>query len=112
MGKDLRYRIRITKEEIKDGLKRLGIKPGYILLVHSSLSSMGYVEGGADTVIDALLEVVGREGTIVMPTYSTGEAGEFYDAYDPQSTPVWTGRIPEVFRQREGAVRSLHLSIL
>ena len=50
--------------------QKLGLKKGDIAGVHSSLSSFGYVEGGADAVIDALLKVVGEEGTVVMPTYS------------------------------------------
>ncbi|MDH7476833.1 MAG: AAC(3) family N-acetyltransferase [Candidatus Bathyarchaeota archaeon] len=60
----------VCKEDIKAGLKKLGLKKGDIVGVHSSLSSFGYVEGGADTIIDALLEVVGKEGTITMPTHS------------------------------------------
>ena len=65
-----REKAHVTKEDIKKGLKRLGLKRGDIVGVHSSLSSFGYVEGGADAVIDALLETVGEEGTIMMPTYS------------------------------------------
>lgn len=61
----------VTKEGLKRGLRELGLKEGDIVGVHSSLSSFGYVDGGADTVIDALLEVVGEEGTIVMPTHSS-----------------------------------------
>lgn len=57
----------VTKQEIKEGLIRLGIEPGMILEVHSSLSSFGEVEGGAPTVIDALKEVVTFEGSIFMP---------------------------------------------
>ncbi|NOX44142.1 MAG: AAC(3) family N-acetyltransferase, partial [Caldiserica bacterium] len=60
----------VTKDDIVRGLRELGLEVGAIVGVHSSLSSFGYVEGGADAVIDALLEVVGEEGTVVMPTHS------------------------------------------
>jgi len=118
----MRDRIHVAKEEIKRGLKELGLKRGDALGVHCSLSSFGYVEGGADAVIDALLETVGEEGTIMMPTYSTNreeiqrtqremELGVTWKykvlPYDPHETPCWTGRIPETFRKRKEAVRSL-----
>ncbi len=80
------------------------------MLVHSSLSSFGYVEGGADTVIDALLEVVGSAGTVLVPTLtgdetlSTGNPPTF----DPVNTACWTGRIPETLRKRTSAIRSVH----
>jgi aminoglycoside N3'-acetyltransferase len=60
----------VKKEGIKAGLMRLGLKKGDTVGVHSSLSSFGYVEGDADTVIDALLETVGERGNIVMSTHS------------------------------------------
>ncbi|MBS7633995.1 AAC(3) family N-acetyltransferase [Candidatus Bathyarchaeota archaeon] len=56
---------------MKRGLQQLGPKKGDIVIVHSSLSSFGFVEGGAETVIDVLLETVSEEGTVIMPTYST-----------------------------------------
>ena len=118
-----REKIHVIKEDIKRGLRQLGLKRGDVIGVHSSLSSFGYVEGGADAVIDALLETVGEEGTIVMPTYSTNrenvertqreiELGVTWKSkilpYDPEETPCWTGRIPETFRRRKGVVRSLN----
>ena len=54
---------------IAQGLCDLGVRRGMALEVHSSLSSFGYVEGGAGTVIEALIDVVGREGAIVMPSF-------------------------------------------
>lgn len=57
----------ITKLQIITGLKELGISEGMELEVHSSLSSFGVVEGGAMTVIDALKEAVGKNGSIFMP---------------------------------------------
>lgn len=116
-------RVRVSKEDIEFALRELGLKRGEIVGVHSSLSSFGYVEGGADTVIDALLEVVRREGTIVMPTHSTnlakvklGSKGVAAGAlwlyqillYNRKETPCSTGVIPETFRKRKGVMRSLH----
>lgn len=57
----------LTQKDIMDGLKRLGLEQGMAVEVHSSLSSLGYVERGASTVIMALIEVVGEQGAIVMP---------------------------------------------
>lgn len=113
----------VSKEDIKVGLRELGLKRGDIVGVHSSLSSFGHVEGGADTVIDALLEVVGKEGTIAMPTHSNNlEKVELSPEekaagvswlfkilpYDPKETPCTTGIIPETFRKRRGVIRSHH----
>ena len=60
----------MTKANIKTGLTSLGLKNGGTVGVHSSLSSFGHVEGGAETVIDALLETAGHQGNIVMSTHS------------------------------------------
>lgn len=57
----------VTKQEFKQALMNLGIQPGMILEVHSSLSSFGELEGGAMTVIDTLKELVTEEGSIFMP---------------------------------------------
>ena len=59
----------LTQKDIVDDLKRLGLEPGAAVEVHSSLSSIGFVEGGAQTVINALMEVVGETGAIVMSAY-------------------------------------------
>ncbi|MCX7919981.1 MAG: AAC(3) family N-acetyltransferase [bacterium] len=100
----------ITKSDIINGLQNLGLQQGSIALVHSSLRSFGYVDGGAETVIDALLESVGETGTIIVPTL-TGNAQQnaiIPPVFDPINTPCWTGMIPETFRHRKQAVRSLH----
>lgn len=115
----------VKKEDIKTGLTRLGMKAGDAVGVHSSLSSFGHVEGGADTVIDALLEIVGEQGNIVMSTHSANLSEDKRTPemiamgvswlmkilpYDPKKTPVRTGAIPEAFRKRQGVVRGIHPS--
>ena len=57
----------ISKKDIIDELKRIGVDPSMELEVHSSLKSFGFVDGGAETVIDALKCVVGENGSIFMP---------------------------------------------
>lgn len=103
---------RITKEQLVEDLGKLGVKKGDIIFVHSSLKSIGFVKGGPETVIDALLEVLGAQGTLVLPCLSlrgsmieTLESGR---VFDPRSTPSSVGAIPEHFRKREGVLRSIH----
>lgn len=57
----------ISKNHIVSELIRIGVKPGMELEVHSSLKSFGFVDCGAETVIDALKSVVGKNGSIFMP---------------------------------------------
>lgn len=56
----------MTKERIKADLVQLGVKKGMILCVHSSLSSIGWVNGGAVAVIQALMETLTEEGTLII----------------------------------------------
>jgi aminoglycoside 3-N-acetyltransferase len=115
----------VRKEGIKAGLMQLGLKKGDTVGVHSSLRSFGHVEGGADAVIDALLETVGEQGNVVMSTHSANLSEDKRTPemiamgvswlfkilpYDPDTTPVRTGSIPETFRKRKGVVRGLHPS--
>lgn len=93
----------INKEDIKRSLSLLDIQKGDIVLAHSTLSSIGYVDGGADAVIDALLETVGKKGTIVMSSLTNWDK-----AFDSKTSPSAVGKISETFRKRPDALRSLH----
>ena len=59
----------LSGQEIEEGLRRLGLSRGDAVEVHSSLSSLGWVQGGAATLIEALMGVVGTEGALVMSAY-------------------------------------------
>lgn len=99
----------IRHREILSGLRDTGLKKGDIVLAHSSLSSFGNVEGGPDTVIDALLETVGDDGTLIMPSHTDVEESNIA-GYDPQSTPVRKniGTIPDTFWRRPDVLRGSH----
>jgi aminoglycoside 3-N-acetyltransferase len=97
-------RTRVTRTDLVAGLREIGIETGALLQVHSSLSRLGYVEGGAETVVDALLEAVGSEGTVMVPTFNHGGA----DIFDPRTTPSTNGAVTEALRRRPEARRSLH----
>jgi aminoglycoside 3-N-acetyltransferase len=116
-----------TIESLRADLLRLGLEAGMVVLVHSSLSALGWVSGGPVAVILALEFVLGREGTLVMPTHSTDLSDPAYwrhppvpdawwpvirdtmPAYDPALSPTrGMGTIPETFRRGRGVVRSAH----
>lgn len=117
----------ITKQDILQALKRVGVRPGQTVMAHTSLSSLGFVCGGAQIIIEALVECTGPEGTIMMPTQSwknlDPETGvhweepqewwqiirENWPAYDKEITPTNTmGAVAEMFRRWPGALRSDH----
>ncbi|MEN6385113.1 MAG: AAC(3) family N-acetyltransferase [Phycisphaerales bacterium] len=100
----------VTKQNIVTGLKNLGLKASDTALVHSSLSRFGNVIGGVDAVIDALLEAVAPNGTIMVPTLTGSEklCAANPPFFDVKYSPCWTGKIPETFRKRDAAIRSLH----
>jgi aminoglycoside 3-N-acetyltransferase len=119
-----------TVRSIANDLSTLGVEPGMILLVHSSLSSLGWVCGGAVSVVLALEKAIGADGTLVMPTHS-GDLSEpsrwrnppvpesWWEtvrretpAYDIDMTPSrGVGFVPECFRRQKGTVRSAHPSV-
>lgn len=93
----------VTRSDIESGLKDLGLNRGDLVVVHSSLSCFGEVEGGAEAVVDALLTVLGDEGTLVVPTFNFNPG-----VFDPKETPSIVGKITEAVRNRPDAIRSLH----
>jgi aminoglycoside 3-N-acetyltransferase len=97
----------MNKEQLKTQLKAIGVEEGMDLMMHSSFKSVGPVEGGADTIIDALLEVLGPDGTLMMSTVS-GNVNPTQPVFHVDHTPSTVGYISNVFRKRKGAVRSMH----
>jgi aminoglycoside 3-N-acetyltransferase len=119
----------VTRKRLVTDLRDLGVPAGRPLLVHASLSQIGNVKGGAGAVIDALLQVIGPDGTLVTgagtPENSTtsrafqartaGFTQEQVDefrakmpAFDRAATPTSVGAIAEALRTRPGAHRSAH----
>lgn len=98
----------ISQHGIREGLKQLGVCAGDRLIIHSSLKSFGDVIGGSLSVIKALLETVGQDGLVVMPTFSYSFCLEPNHPFNPLHSPSRTGTISEAFRKFPGVVRSLH----
>lgn len=116
-----------TVASIRADLLALGLAPGMTVLVHSSLSSLGWVSGGEVAVIQGLEQALEPGGTLVMPTHSGDLSDpaewrhppvpdvwwetirETMPAYDPALTPTQCmGAIPEAFRKQRGVLRSAH----
>ena len=122
-----RTAIPATRSSIRDSLEALGLASGSTVLVHPSLSRLGWVAGGAHAVVLALIEAVGADGTLVMPTHS-GDLSDparwqnppipetWWDlvrtempAFDPSLTPTaGMGAIVECFRRAPEVLRSSH----
>ena len=94
----------ITRSRLVADLRKLGLKPGMDLMVHSSLKAIGPVAGGADTVVEALLSAIGRKGTLMMPSFNHRSARVF----NPMTTPTVNGAIPDAMWRRPEAWRSQH----
>lgn len=119
-----------TARSIADDLSNLGVSKGMTLLVHTSLSSLGWVCGGPVAVLHALERALGDEGTLAMPTHS-GDLSEpsrwqrppvpeswwetirrEMPAYDADLTPTrGMGAVAECFRRQKGTLRSSHPSV-
>ncbi len=99
----------VTRKEIAADLRGLGFGSGDLVAVHSSLKSLGQVEGGAEAVIEAFLGVLGPTGNLLMPVFSfTFSSLDSTALYDPQRTPSRVGTVTEVFRNDPRTTRSLH----
>lgn len=110
-------------------LRELGVRPGQTLLVHASLRSIGWVDGGGATLLAALRHTVGADGTVAVSTctqensmtsrahrariadMTSAEVKEYRESmppFDKQTTPSGMGALAEALRTTEGAVRSDH----
>jgi len=119
-----------TTNSLKTDLHRLGVRSGDVLLIHAAMRRIGRVAGGAAALVAALVDVVGTEGTLVVPTQTTDNSdtscahlaritGMSPDqirqyraampAFDPATTPsTGMGRLAEQVRVSRGSIRSAH----
>ena len=120
----------VTAGGIAADLDDLGVEPGDTVLVHASLSSLGWVCGGPPAVVDALQRTLTTDGTLVMPTHTPGHSEpskwenppvpeswyetirETMPPFRPEVTPTWgMGAVAECFRSCPGVRRSAHPSL-
>jgi aminoglycoside 3-N-acetyltransferase len=116
-----------TQGILRDEFKKIGLEKGMNIMVHSSLSKIGWITGGPVTVIQALQDVITKEGTIIMPAHSGDYSNpehwsnppvpekwiedikENMPAFRPEITTTrGVGVIPEIFRKFPGVLRSYH----
>lgn len=94
----------ISTQQLIFDLQQLGVRPGSVLVVHTSLRNVGWISEGPAAVVRSLRHVLGPEGTLVMPTMTDSET-----LYDPRTTPTQhMGIVAETFWRLEGVLRSDH----
>ena len=95
-------------DQLKRDLRSLGIKEGDSLMMHCSYKSLG-VDIPAEVFFDALMEVLGEEGTLILPAFSYGTVTYDNPFFDRKQTPSCVGFLPEYFRTKvPDVLRSLH----
>jgi aminoglycoside 3-N-acetyltransferase len=111
---------KINTSRLAEDLYHLGLREGDVVMMHSSLSALGPVEGGPETVVDALLEAVGSAGTLIVPAFRDSVWGDSADfsitdcecpcdqRLCPSQQPGFQGVIAETVRRRPGSLRSCH----
>ena len=115
----------ISKQDLIKDFQLIGIKKSMNLMVHSSLSKIGWVIGGANTVVEALLEIIEKKGTLAMPAATPlclhpedwditikknwiSKIVKYLPVFNLETTPTTMGIIPETFRKWPNTLRSNH----
>ena len=98
------------KTSLTADLQRLGVNAGDLVMVHSSLRSLGMIDEGAQSVVDAFLDALGPSGTLVGPSFTFGSVGSPSFVFDVLKTPSEMGAVSEEIRRRAGRRRSAHAS--
>lgn len=97
----------MDKKALAEALRTLGVRKDSVIIVHSSLKSFGHMEGGAEAVVDAFMEVV-TEGTLIFPSFNHGAPYDRGEVFDIRKTPTTNGAIPDAFWRRPGVKRSMN----
>lgn len=98
-----------TLEQFKKDLYALGLRAGDTVMMHSSYKSLGGIEGNAKGLFTAFEELLGPEGTLILPAFSYDTVNYNNPIFDRAETPSCVGYLPEYFRtQVPGVIRSLH----
>ena len=104
-------KVDISKSHLLIDLKKIGIKKGDHISVALSLKSIGHIIGGPKTFVEAIIETVGKNGTVMMNAntnrYRLSKIQKS-KIFDPQQTPTINGLVAETFRNRQGTIRSQH----
>ena len=105
---------------LAEDLRQLGVREGDCVMLHSSLSRLGQVDGGAEAVVEAVLEATGETGTLLTPAFTEQAWAEHLAMPDcrddcpqdfcPSQWPSFDGAIPNAALQRPGRVRGCHPS--
>lgn len=104
----------LDRDALRAGLEELGLADAELVVLHSSLSSLGWVRGGAEAALGAFLDVLGPRGTLMAPTFThcfaprNGVPRDRQGPFDVAAMPSTVGRISEALRLHPGAVRSRH----
>ena len=102
----------LTEQILVSQFQKMGIKKGDCLMVHSAMSKIGYLQDGPKTLVNALLQVIGKEGTLCMPSSPISMLQLDYirqnRVFDVNNTPSAMGAITEYFRTLENVKRSCH----
>lgn len=95
----------VKQDDIRKAVEESGIKEGDMVLVHSSYKSLGFVDGGAESVIAGILDVIGKEGTLVFPTFCQKDFEDSYKTWHLDKASD-VGYLTNYFRKRKGSTRS------
>ncbi len=108
----------VSRTQLISGFESLGLRPTCRVMVHVSLSSLGFVEGGAETVVEALRETAGDEGAVIIPSFRDAIRSDHYGLHEcrdgcprdlcPSRERGYTGVVGETVRQQPDALRSCH----
>jgi len=95
-------------KELADHIEAAGFHAGQNVVLHSSLKSLGHTKNGPNTIVDALLSVIGAQANLLVPTFTYSLPAWKSDPFDYDTSRARTGAIPEYVRKRPDSIRSFH----
>ena len=100
----------ITKEKLTQDIKNIGVREGDLLVVHSSMKKIGWMDGGLHTLTDALLDALGDDGAFVVPTHTCSFIEMGAAPYEADKTETGIGAFPSAIMAHPLSKRSAQAS--